>query len=66
MGKVSTKLSFIDIGEDGSLDMILNQQIVDNSGSKALILQPIYNNVDYDAFFLTITILTGNNVQNLL
>jgi hypothetical protein len=46
--------------------MILNQQIVDNTGSKSLILQPIYNNVDYDAFFLTITILTGSNVLNIL
>jgi len=66
VGKVSTKLSFVDIGEDGSLDMMLNQQIVDSSGLKALVLQPIYNNADYDAFFLTITILAGNDIVNLL
>jgi hypothetical protein len=45
---------------------MLNQQITDASGLKALVLQPIYNNVDYDAFFLTITILAGNDAVNLL
>lgn len=62
VGRVSTKLSFIDIFEDGTLDFMLNVQITDAKGSKTMIIQPVYNNIDYDAFFLTLTILAPINL----
>ena len=39
-------------------------QVADPSGIKYTTIQPVYNNVDYDAFFLMITILTSIDKRN--
>ena len=41
-------------------------QLTDTSGTKYMSLQAVYNNVDYDAFFLTISILTSKYEQESL
>lgn len=60
---VTSRLSFVDILEDGNLDFFFHMQITDPSGIKYTTLQAVYNNVDYDAFFLTISILTSRYEQ---
>ena len=40
-----TRLSFLDLGNDGRLDWIVETLNEPH-------LQPVYNNIDYDAFFL--------------
>jgi hypothetical protein len=56
--QVTPKLSFIDILDDGHLDFMFHMQVVDPTGIKYTTIQAVYNNVDYDAFFMTITIFT--------
>lgn len=63
--QVSSKLSFIDILDDGHLDFFFHLQVSDSTGLKFITLQAIYNNVDYDAFFMTITIFTSLNQADL-
>ena len=50
-----TRLSFLDLGNDGRLDWIaetLNEPY----------LQPVYNNIDYDAFFLNAWLTTESDL----
>lgn len=47
------------------MDLMLNMQVVDEAGKHWLMIQPIYNNIDYDAFFLTITILAPRSTDLL-
>lgn len=63
---VTSRLSFIDILEDGNLDFFFHMQMTDPSGVKYMTLQAVYNNLDYDAFFLTISILTSKYEQDSL
>lgn len=63
---VTSRLSFVDILEDGNLDFFFHMQVTDTSGIKYMTLQAVYNNVDYDAFFLTISILTSKYEQESL
>lgn len=60
-----TRISFIDIFEDGNLDFIAEVQKEDSKG-RYLTIQPVYNNYGYDAFFLTITLLAPRNHLDLL
>ena len=39
---------------------------VDLNGMKYMTIQAVYNNIGYDAFFLTITILTANTAKENL
>lgn len=63
VSSVTSRLSFVDILEDGNLDFFFHMQMTDPSGVKYMTLQAVYNNADYDAFFLTISILTSRYEQ---
>jgi hypothetical protein len=63
--QVTPKLSFIDILDDGHLDFMFHMQVTDPTGLKYITIQAVYNNVDYDAFFLTITIFTSRDQGDL-
>ena len=57
MSSVSTRMSFVDFFDDGNLDLIVESQLTDSNG-KYIAIQPVYNTVDYDAFFIKMTILS--------
>jgi hypothetical protein len=56
----------VDILDDGNLDFMFHMQVADPSGTKYMTIQAVYNNVDYDAFFLTITILSSRKQSDNL
>lgn len=58
---MTSRLSFVDIFEEGNLDFMFHMQVTDPSGLKYMTVQAVYNNLDYDAFFLTITILSAKD-----
>jgi hypothetical protein len=49
-------MSFVDIYDDGNMDLIVECQFQDAAG-KYIALQPVYNTNDFDAFFIKMTIL---------
>jgi len=57
---VSTRLSFLDFLDDGNLDIFVEGQLQDAAG-RYIAIQPVYNTVDYDAFFIKMTILSRRN-----
>ena len=59
------RISFLDILEDGSLDLFAQLPTENNSG-RYLTITPIFNNNDYDAFFLSVTVLHRWNSVKLL
>lgn len=63
---MTPRLSFIDIFEDGNLDLMYHAQMTDSSGYRTVIIQPVYNNIDYDAFFLSILLLSSQNTNTLM
>jgi len=61
MPDVINNLSFLDFYQDGNLDLIANVQKINSEGKRYLTIQAVYNNVGYDAFFLTLTLMTYRN-----
>jgi hypothetical protein len=65
IGAVSTRLSFINIGTYGNLDLFYHIELTDDiSGKKYSTLQTIFNNNDYDAFFLSVYMLSKQDTVN--
>jgi hypothetical protein len=61
LANYTLKISFFDFFSEGHLDFIANSYQIDALGFGYYKLQPVYNNVDYDAMFLSITVLKGKN-----
>lgn len=59
-------ISFLDFYQDGTLDLMANVQKLNSEGKRYHSIQPIYNNVGYDAFFLTLTLMGYRNYKTLL
>lgn len=58
-------MSFLDFLDDGNLDIFVESQLTDSIG-KYMALQSVYNTVDYDAFFIKMTILSRRTFQDPL
>ena len=66
MPEVINSISFLDFYQDGNLDLIANVQKINSEGLRYLTMQPIYNNIGYDAFFLTISLMSYRSQVDLL
>lgn len=54
-------MSFFDFYDDGKLDLLVNVAQTDSLGNTYFRVQPVYNNIAYDTFFMQVRVLAGSN-----